>query len=165
MSRFLLLAQQHLKILSCFYCGCHDIITAVSGEIVQNLINQLLAGTTEYRDGGVVVQHPPTAAQTRAAKVVSELNNQNIANQQILVNQQQQITDLLNDLQMLNARDTEYRAVISNLQLEVTNLVLKLKEAEHALTVDNTVATSTSHTTHAATTAVAEPGPTTVSST
>lgn len=63
-----------------------------------------MAGTTEYRDGGVVIQHPPTATQIRAGKVVSELNNQNIANQAIIMNQQAQIAALITEIDELKQR-------------------------------------------------------------
>ncbi len=115
---------------------------------MQNLINQLMAGQTEYRDEGVVIQHPPTALQTRAGRVVSELNNQNLANQQILINQQHQITQLLEDLERLNARDLEQKASIVQLmnQLDESNRqLLEIKRGlESAITtINNPVMAST----------------------
>ena len=81
---------------------------------MQNLINALQAGTTEYRDEGVVVQHPPTATQIRAAKIVSELNNQNIANQAIIMNQQAQIAQSINEIDELKQRLEDALKTISN---------------------------------------------------
>lgn len=97
---------------------------------MQNLINALISGRTEFKDDGVIVQHPPTAVQIRAAKIVSELNNQNVANQQILVNQQQQITELLVELEKLNARDVEQKANIAKLVVRIDES-LKLVLEEH----------------------------------
>lgn len=99
------------------------------GQTVQNLINQLLAGHTEFRDGGVLIQHPPTTVQIRAGKTISELNNQNVANQQIMLNQQQQITQLLEDLELLRVEKVSYLSSIDSLK----------QELEHATKVIDTV--------------------------
>lgn len=100
-------------------------------QTVQNLINQLLAGQTEFRDGGVQIQHPATATQIRAGKAISELNNQNVANQQIMLNQQQQITQLLEDLELLRVEKVNYLSSIDSLK----------QELEHATKVIDTVST------------------------
>lgn len=139
-----------------------DIITNYSGETVQNLINQLMAGTTEYRDNGVVIQHPPTATQTRAGKVVSELNNQNVANQAILVNQQEQINGLLLELERLNQRDTEHKAQIGILvdQLGESNRqLLEIKQGleDAFITISNPIMSPTEPSTDASSPENTEP--------
>lgn len=91
---------------------------------MQNLINALMAGTTEYRDGGVQIQHPPTSTQLRAGRVLSELNNQNVANQQLLNNQQHQI-NTLND---------QVNTLMTQLELSNRELLNIKKELENALT-------------------------------
>lgn len=68
---------------------------------MQNLINALSAGVTEYKDGGTVIQHPPTSTMLRAARTLSELNNININNQQIIANQQGQIATQLVEIDQL----------------------------------------------------------------
>ena len=96
---------------------------------MQNLINQLLAGYTEYKDGGQQIQHPATATQIRAGKVLSELNNQNLANQQILVNQQQQITQLLEDLERLRVEKVNYESSIASLKQELEHATKTISTA------------------------------------
>jgi hypothetical protein len=68
---------------------------------MQNLINALNAGITEYKDGGTVIQHPPTSTMLRAARTLSELNNINLNNQQIIIHQQKQITTQLMEIEQL----------------------------------------------------------------
>lgn len=109
---------------------------------MQNLINVLLAGQTEFKDGGVQIQHPATATQIRAAKTLSELNNQNVANQQIMVNQQQQITQLLEDLERLCIEKTNYESSITSLKQELENATKTIASASAVDTQPSAAASS-----------------------
>jgi hypothetical protein len=40
---------------------------------MQTLINDLVSGHKEYKDGGVVITHPPSALDLRAARTISTL--------------------------------------------------------------------------------------------
>ena len=69
-----------------------------------DIINQLLNGFTEFKDGGLQVQHPPTALSIRAANVIKELAVQH-ENNMLLINQlqlsQQELLQTLEDFKKL----------------------------------------------------------------
>lgn len=47
---------------------------------MQNLYNELINGTVEYKDGGHIIQHPPTALALRAARMLKQLADTNDVN-------------------------------------------------------------------------------------
>lgn len=67
---------------------------------MQNLINALNAGTTEYKESGVVTK-PPTATMTRAARVLTILANENQSIQQQIMAFQAREIEYLEELEHL----------------------------------------------------------------
>ena len=76
-----------------------------------DLIQELTNGTLEYKDGGQVIRHPPSAAMVRAAKILQQIDAQNTLNMQMLNRAQidnenltQQVIFLQKELNDANAR-------------------------------------------------------------
>ena len=69
---------------------------------MQNLINSLNRGILEFKDGGEVIQHPPTSTMLRAARTIADLANQTQSNQVIMIQQQARIEQQLQELEQLN---------------------------------------------------------------
>lgn len=77
------------------------IIHLIKQQSMQNLINSLNAGVTEYKDGNVVLQHPPTATMRRAANTLAQLANINESNAQLLQKMQETIDTQLQEIETL----------------------------------------------------------------
>lgn len=80
-----------------------------------NLHNELMNGTIEYKDGGVVERHPPTATTMRAARMIKQLSEINSVNAN-LINQLQ-----ASQTELLKIQEFTY-ASIKVLTLKVTEL-------------------------------------------
>lgn len=77
-----------------------------------DLIQELTNGTLEYRDGGEIIRHPPSAAMVRAAKILQQIDAQNTINMQLLLKVQrdneeltQQVIYLQKELNDANSRN------------------------------------------------------------
>lgn len=68
---------------------------------MQDLINQLNNGTTEYKDGGEIRQNPPTALAKRAANTIAQLANINADNQRIMMELQNRVNQQLEEIETL----------------------------------------------------------------
>lgn len=62
---------------------------------MNNLYNELMNGTVEYKDGGTIVQHPPTATSMRAARTIKQLSEINAVNANLIDQLQASQTELL----------------------------------------------------------------------
>lgn len=65
-----------------------------------NIINELNAGSTEYKDEQII-QRPPTSLQLRASRALSQLLSINDSNIQTIHNMQICIDELFQELQLL----------------------------------------------------------------
>jgi len=82
---------------------------------MQNLYNELINGTVEYKDGGHIVQHPPTALALRAARMLKQLAETNDVNG-ILIRQ-------------LQAREEEVHRNLKITEAKIEKLQSLLQEA------------------------------------
>lgn len=82
---------------------------------MQNLYNELINGTVEYKDGGHIVQHPPTALALRAARMLKQLADTNDVNG-ILIRQ-------------LQAREEEVHRNLKITEAKIEKLQSLLQEA------------------------------------
>ena len=62
---------------------------------MNNLYNELMNGTVEYKDGGVIERHPPTATTLRAARMLKQLSEINAVNANLINQLQGSQTELL----------------------------------------------------------------------
>ena len=76
-----------------------------------DLIQELMNGTVEYRDNGVEIRHPPSAAMVRAARILQQIDAQNTINMQLLMKVQQENQELLQQLATLQEKLNERAAV------------------------------------------------------
>ena len=83
-----------------------------------DLIQELTNGTLEYKDGGQIIRHPPSAAMVRAAKILQQIDAQNTINMQLLMKVQQdndqltqQVIFLQKELNDANTRNATNRNV------------------------------------------------------
>jgi hypothetical protein len=53
---------------------------------MNNLYNELMNGSVEHKDGGIIVQHPPTSLMLRAARAIKQMADTNDTNM-ALINQ------------------------------------------------------------------------------
>lgn len=60
-----------------------------------NLYNELMNGTVEYKDGGVIERHPPNATTMRAARTLKQLSEINAVNANLIDQLQASQTELL----------------------------------------------------------------------
>ena len=60
-----------------------------------NLYNELMNGTVEYKDGGVIVRHPANATTMRAARTIKQLSEINAVNANLIDQLQASQTELL----------------------------------------------------------------------
>lgn len=67
-------------------------------------------GTVEYKDNGVVIRHPPSAAMVRAARILQQIDAQNTINMQLLMKVQQENQELLQQLAALQEKLNERTA-------------------------------------------------------
>lgn len=81
---------------------------------MNNLYNELMNGTVEYKDGGVIERHPPNATTMRAARTIKQLSEINGVNANLIDQLQASQTELLRiqeityaNLKVLNAKVAE----------------------------------------------------------
>lgn len=79
---------------------------------MQNLYNELMNGSTEYRADGTVIQHPPTALALRAARTLKQLADLNDTNA-LLINQlQAREQDVHRNLEITEAKIEKLQALL-----------------------------------------------------
>lgn len=61
---------------------------------MQDIINELNAGSTEYKEDGTVIHRPPSSLQLRAARNLTEMFNINQTNLLMINQMQSHISDL-----------------------------------------------------------------------
>lgn len=83
-----------------------------------NLYNELMNGTVEYKDGGVIVQHPPTATSMRAARTIKQLSEINGINANLIDQLQASQAELLKIQEMTYANIKILSAKIAELTKE-----------------------------------------------
>lgn len=83
---------------------------------MQTLINSLLNGTNEYRDGGLVSVHPPTATALRAARELTTLVNTNTTNDILIQQLQFRVNEQLNEILTLQSKLNELQSTIQKIQ-------------------------------------------------
>lgn len=75
-----------------------------------NLIQELMDGSVEFKDGGEIIRHPPTSTMLRAARTIKGLAEQHEANVRTIndiVRQNQEILTTLQQLRDDNDRLTK----------------------------------------------------------
>lgn len=93
---------------------------------MQNLYNELINGTTEYRDGGHIIQHPPTALALRAARMLKQLADTNDVNG-LLIRQ-------------LQSREEEVHRNLKITEAKIEKLQTLLQEAvDKGVSVENVI--------------------------
>lgn len=92
--RFRRKGEKNLGLISLPKSYIIDFHFAEESIYMQNLINELNAGSTEYKDGGVIIQHPPTSLQLRTARALTEMLNINQANHNVIGQMQLHINEL-----------------------------------------------------------------------
>lgn len=65
---------------------------------MKNLYNELISGSTEFRDGGEIITKPPTSLALRAARAINQLSEVNASNQQFMQQVQQANHELMTSL-------------------------------------------------------------------
>ena len=83
-----------------------------------NLYNELMNGTVEYKDGGVIVQHPPTATSMRAARTIKQLSEINGINANLIDQLQSSQAELLKIQEMTHANIKMLTAKVAELTRE-----------------------------------------------
>ncbi len=68
---------------------------------MQNLLNELTNGTKEYDSDGNMLVKPPTALMLKAARVLKQVAEINLANQDIMNRLQLRVNEQLNELTQL----------------------------------------------------------------
>ncbi len=66
-----------------------------------NLIQELTDGQVEFKDGGEIIRHPPTATMLRAARAIKQLLDQHEGNMHTVNGLSRQNNDILKTLQQL----------------------------------------------------------------
>lgn len=93
---------------------------------MQNLYNELINGTVEYKDGGHIIQHPPTALALRAARMLKQLVDTNDTNG-LLIRQ-------------LQAREEEVHRNLEITEAKIEKLQMLLQEAvDKGISVENVI--------------------------
>ena len=68
---------------------------------MNTLYDALMQGETEYRDGGVIIQHPPTATALRAARTIMNQSNINANYSELVQQLQLRVEQYLTEIQTL----------------------------------------------------------------
>lgn len=89
---------------------------------MQTLVNALVNGTTEYKEDGTVVQHPPSAIMLRASRELTTLFNINATNQQTLNQLQLRVEEQLKEITILQEQNNEHLQTINKLTTDLQNL-------------------------------------------
>lgn len=84
---------------------------------MQQLIEQLFAGTIEYKDDQII-RHPPNSVMLQAGRVLQQVHT-SLETNQILINQ-------------LQTHQDEHLATIQQLRVEIGNLTNELSAIKHS---------------------------------
>jgi hypothetical protein len=85
---------------------------------MNNLYNELMNGTVEYKDGGVIEHHPPTTTTLRAARTLKQLSEINAVNANLIDQLQASQTELLRIQEMTYANIKILTVKVSELTKE-----------------------------------------------
>lgn len=76
---------------------------------MNNLYNELINGSIEFRDEGVVVQHPPTSLALRAARMLKQLTDTNDTNMIVISQLERNQHELFNEIKLLKEQNENYQ--------------------------------------------------------
>lgn len=76
---------------------------------MNNLYNELINGSVEFRDEGVVIQHPPTSLALRAARMLKQLADTNDTNMIVISQLERNQQELFNEIQLLKEQNENYQ--------------------------------------------------------
>lgn len=79
---------------------------------MQNLYNELINGTTEYKDGGHIIQHPPTALALRAARMLKQLADTNDVNGLLIRQLQSREEEVHRNLKITEAKIEKLQSLL-----------------------------------------------------
>lgn len=96
-------------------------------EFMQTLVNALVNGTTEYKEDGTVVQHPPSAIMLRASRELTTLFNINATNQQTLNQLQLRVEEQLKEITILQEQNNEHLQTINKLTTDIQDLRVDIR--------------------------------------
>ena len=83
---------------------------------MNDLYSELINGTVEFKDGGVITKHPPSVLALRAARAVKQLSEINQGNENMLMQSQSQAEQLLQQNIHLHNTINELQRQLSALQ-------------------------------------------------
>jgi hypothetical protein len=76
---------------------------------MNNLYNELINGSIEFRDEGVVIQHPPTSLALRAARMLKQLADTNDTNMIVISQLERNQHELFNEVKLLKEQNENYQ--------------------------------------------------------
>lgn len=79
---------------------------------MQNLYNELINGTTEYKDGGHIIQHPPTALALRSARMLKQLADTNDVNGLLIRQLQSREEEVHRNLKITEAKIEKLQSLL-----------------------------------------------------
>jgi hypothetical protein len=81
---------------------------------MNNLYNELMNGSVEFKDGGIITQHPPTSLMLRAARALKQMADTN-DNNMALISQ-------------IQGREQSMLETIANYELQIRQLTLEKEQ-------------------------------------
>jgi len=106
---------------------------------MQNLYNELMNGTVEYKDGGHIVQHPPTALALRAARMLKQLADTNDTNGLLIRQLQAREQEVHRNLEITEAKIEKLQTLLQEAVdkgVSVENVIENLEDLSPAENVD-----------------------------
>ena len=104
---------------------------------MQNLYNELMNGSAEYKADGTVVQHPPTALMLRAARTLKQLADLNDTNGLLISQLQAREQDVHKNLEITEAKIEKLQALLQEAVDKGVSVESVIKNIESSAPAEN----------------------------
>lgn len=106
---------------------------------MQNLYNELINGTTEYKADGHILQHPPTALALRAARMLKQLADTNDVNGLLIRQLQSREEEVHRNLKITEAKIEKLQSLLQEAVdkgISIENVIKNFEDTPPAENVD-----------------------------